>query len=267
MMTQQFSAKNVDPLALVDAHLHIDDVAFAPDRAAVLARAREVGIKKFVVAGYLAKYWPRLRRVCAQYPAQLVAAYGLHPLYLEEHQISQIAQLETWLEQAHAVAVGECGLDYYVPGLDPKRQQWFFIQQLAIAANAGLPVVVHARKAVEEVSLLLKKYPGLRGVVHSFAGSLQQAQRLVDAGFLLSFGGPITYPRAHRLRAIVQALPLDALLLETDAPDQPLYGYQGMRNEPMRLGEILTTVARLRDELPSVIAAATTANAQRLFAL
>lgn len=259
--------ETIAPEGLVDVHVHLDDEAFDLDRDEVIERARMAGVETLVIAGYAAGYWPRLRALCQRYPQRLFAAYGLHPMYLEEHAERDLDLLETWLVQERPVAVGECGLDYYLPGLDAARQRRFFERQLAIAVNARLPLVIHARKAVDDVIAAIRRHPGSRGLIHSFSGSLHQAQRLVDLGFLISFGGPLTYQRARRLREVARALPLAALLIETDAPDQPLSGYQGVRNEPARLVEVLAALAELRESDPVEIAAATTHNAQQLFGL
>jgi TatD DNase family protein len=171
------------------------------------------------------------------------------------------------LDHEPAVGVGECGLDYFVPGLDPQRQVDIFTAQLRLARQHDLPVIVHARRSVDHVIKYLRRYPGLRGVVHSFSGSEDQAHRLLDLGFLLGFGGPLTYPRAQRLRRLVQVLPLGALLLETDAPWQPGLEQQGGRNEPGFLPAVLAVAAAVRGQDPAEIAAATTRNALTLFRL
>ena len=151
--------------------------------------------------------------------------------------------------------------------MDRRHQQDYFEAQLALASERGLPVIVHARRAVEEVVLALRNFPGLRGVVHSFAGSEQQAERLYEMGFHLGMGGPVTYPRAKRLRQLVAHMPIEHLVLETDAPDQPNAGHQGARNEPSRILQTLCVIAELRNESPEAVAATTTANASRLFGL
>jgi TatD DNase family protein len=178
-----------------------------------------------------------------------------------------LTQLAHWLAQEKPVAVGECGLDYYVKTLDKSQQDYFFTAQLQLAQETRLPVIIHARRSVEAVIQQVRRFKYLSGVVHSFAGSLQQAQHLIELGFYLSFGGPITYPGAHKLRKLVQVLPLEALLLETDAPDQPLATHRGERNEPAYLLEVLHTVATLRAQDPMDIAQATTRNALKLFNL
>lgn len=253
-------------VSLVDSHAHIDDASFDGDRAQVLARAAEAGVRLLVVPGIDAASWPRIEALCACHPG-LVAAYGLHPLFLARHRPEHLDDLRERLRQGGAVALGEIGLDFYVEALDRGLQQDYFESQLAIAREFDLPVIVHARRAVEEVMLTLRRFPGLRGVVHSFAGSEQQADRLFEMGFLLGIGGPVTYPRAKRLRELVSAMPIEHLLLETDAPDQPNAGHQGARNEPVRMLQTLQVVAELRGQSPEAVAAATTANACRLFGL
>jgi len=138
---------------------------------------------------------------------------------------------------------------------------------LEIARDFSLPAILHARRALEEVIATIRRIGHLRGVVHSFSGSAEQAAQLWKSGFLIGLGGPVTYPRARRLREIVATMPLEFLLLETDSPDQPLHGHQGARNEPALLVEVCACVAQLRGVDPAEIAAATTANAERLFAL
>ena len=163
--------------------------------------------------------------------------------------------------------MGECGLDYFVEGLDRDAQATFFEGQLRLAREFDLPLIVHARRAVDAVIAAVRKVGGLRGVVHSFSGSLEQAEQLWKLGFMLGLGGPVTYERARRLRKLAATMPIEHLLLETDAPDQPDSNHRGQRNEPARITTVLETIATLRDAPPADIAAATTANAERLFSL
>jgi TatD DNase family protein len=251
---------------LVDSHSHVDVDAFDADRGAVLARARAAGVMRQLVPAVDAASWPRLRDVCAA-ERGLFPAYGLHPTFLAAHRPQHLAQLREWIEKERPLAVGECGLDHFLEGLDRTAQASYFEAQLQVARDFDLPVIVHARRAVEDVLLAIRKVGGLRGVVHSFSGSLQQARQLWEHGFLLGLGGPVTYARARRLRRLAAGMPLEFLLLETDAPDQPDCHTQGQRNEPARLAVVLEAIARLRDQPPEDIAAATTANAERLFRL
>ena len=251
---------------LVDSHSHFDAPEFDGDRDAALARARAAGVTRQVVPAVAASSWPKLREVCAQ-DAGLFAAYGLHPMYLSEHRPAHLEDLRTWIEREKPVAVGECGLDFFVEGLDAETQQQYFDGQLRLAREFDLPLIVHARRAVDAVIAAVKRVGRLRGVVHSFSGSPEQARQLWQLGFLIGLGGPVTYERANRLRALARTMPLDYLLLETDAPDQPDAGIRGQRNEPARLPVVRDVIADLRGAAPEDIAAATTRNAERLFKL
>lgn len=251
---------------LIDSHCHLDAPGFDRDRDAVVVRARAAGVRIQVLPAVEAAAWPKLRDICSGDDG-LHPAYGLHPMYLSAHREEHLRLLREWLGRERAVAVGECGLDYYVEGLDHNAQQDFFEGQLGIARDLDLPVIVHARRAVDPVIATLRRIGGLRGVVHSWSGSEQQARQLWEMGFMLGIGGPVTYERARRLRRTVAGMPLEYLLLETDAPDQPDAGIRGQRNEPARLTHVLETVASLRDESPEAIARATRDNAIRLFGL
>lgn len=253
-------------LRLVDTHSHFDVDAFDPDRDAALARAMDAGVLAQIVPAIDADGWPRLRDVCKAEPG-LHAAYGLHPIYLPWHRREHLDWLKTWLDTEPCVAVGEIGLDYYVEDLDRGEQQHYFEVQLKLARDFDLPVVVHARRAFDAVIATLRRFMPLRGVVHSFAGSQAQAEQLYKLGFLLGIGGPVTYERAQRLRRVVAAMPIEHLLLETDSPDQPDSQWRGQRNEPARMIHVLDAIAELRNEDPALIAAATTANAERLFGI
>lgn len=253
-------------LELTDSHAHIDDTSFDGDRDAVFARARGAGVRHIIVPAIDRESWPRIASLCAEYPDAL-PAYGLHPIYIDRHQPGHLDDLVTQLKTHRAVAVGEIGLDFFLPELDPEQQRAYFLRQLRIARDFDLPVIVHARRAMDEVTSTMKRIGGLRGVVHSFSGSVQQAERLWELGFCIGLGGPLTYERAQRLRHIVATMPLDRLLLETDAPDQPGAGHRGQRNEPSHLLEVLGVAAQLRGESEAQVAAVTTANARRLFQL
>ena len=251
---------------LVDSHCHLDDAGFDSDRADVVARARMAGITRQIVPAVDAAGWPKLQEVCAG-DSGLFPAYGLHPMFLASHRAAHLAELRGWLERERPVAVGECGLDHFVEGLDHATQLHYFDAQLRLAREFDLPVIVHARRAVDQVIAAIRRIGGLRGVVHSFAGSRQQAGVLWDNGFLLGLGGPVTYSRANRLRTLAAEVPVEWLLLGTDAPDQPGEGHRGERNEPAHMVEVLMTIAELRGIATTELAAATTANAERLFRL
>lgn len=257
---------------LVDSHCHLDASELDHDREAVIRRARAAGVQRQIVPAVDAAGWPKLRDICAA-DVGLYPAYGLHPMFLPSHRDTHLADLHDWIAREHPVAVGECGLDFFVEGLDAEIQQRFFEGQLVLARDFDLPVIVHARRAVDAVIAAIKRIGGsgssqrLRGVVHSFSGSIEQARQLWDLDFFIGLGGPVTYDRAKRLHRLVAEMPLDRLLLETDSPDQPDTEIRGQRNEPARLPFICETIARLRGEEPTAIAAATTRNAERLFGI
>ena len=251
---------------LVDSHSHLDADEFDPDRHQVIARARAAGVTRQIVPAVSAAGWEKLRRLCASEPG-LFPAYGLHPMYLAEHRPEHLVALREWIERERPVAIGECGLDFFVEGLDATQQSLFFEGQLRHARDFDLPVIVHARRAVDQVMAAIRRFGPLRGVIHSFSGSADQARRLYDLGFLIGLGGPVTYERASRLRTLAATLPIEYLLLETDAPDQPDSGHRGQRNEPARLTTVRDTIAALRGVESDLVARATTANAERLFRL
>lgn len=253
-------------MRLIDSHCHLDAPEFDGDRDAVLARAAENGVVAQIIPAVSASTFPALAALCRD-RTNLFAAYGLHPMYLDQHADADMDVVRAQLGAAPAVAVGECGLDFFVEGLDPERQRRLFDAHLRLARDVDLPLILHARRAVDEVIQRLRRIGGLRGVVHSFSGSAEQARQLFQLGFCLGIGGPVTYDRAQRLRGIVAGMPIEHLLLESDAPDQPNASARGARNEPTAIVEVAQVIASLRGVDATDIAAATTANAVRLFRL
>ncbi len=251
---------------LIDSHLHLDDERFSEDRDQVIARARQQGVAGMVVPAVHRRSWNVIATLASGH-VDVFPAYGLHPMFQQEHRAEHLEDLSEWLDTQPAVAVGEIGLDFFVEQADREAQHRYFSRQLAIAGEQKLPVIIHARRAVDAVILGVRRQPGLRGVVHSFSGSEEQARQLFDLGFLLGLGGPLTYPGAHRLHRLVAAMPLDHLLLESDAPDQPGVEHRGQRNEPAWVRTTLSHIARLRGEDEIQVAMATSANAERLFQL
>ncbi|MEA9709485.1 TatD family hydrolase [Xanthomonas campestris] len=253
-------------MPLIDSHCHLDASEFDADRAAVIARAQAAGVMQQVVPAITATSWPGLREACAL-ASGLHPAYGLHPIFLDQHRPEHLELLAEWIARERPCAIGECGLDFFLDGLDAQTQRHYFDGQLQLAKRFDLPLIVHARRAVEEVIARIKAVGGIRGVVHSFAGSPEQAQQLWKLDFMIGLGGPVTYPRANRLRGLAAQMPLQHLLLETDAPDQPDAEIRGQRNEPARLRTVLDCIAQLRGEPAEAIATQTSANARRLFGL
>jgi TatD DNase family protein len=253
-------------MTLIDTHCHFDEPDFADDREIIVKQMEQLGVTNLIFPAVTAANWPRLRDICATSP-HFHATYGLHPVYLAEHQPHHVTELHTWLAKEKPVAVGECGLDFYLPTLDIPVQEALFVEHLKLAREFDLPLIIHARRSVDAITRYIRRFPGIRGVIHSFAGSQQQADILIKLGFYLGVGGTSTYPRANRLRHLLAHVPLERLLLETDSPDQPDSAWRGKRNDPTRLPVIAATLAELRSDTIAHIAAVTTANAVQLFNL
>ena len=253
-------------MRLIDSHCHLDDDRLDAERDAVIAEAAAQGITRMVVPATTANRWEKIKSLCARH-AGLYPAYGLHPMFIEQHQAIHLRELDEWLAREEVVAVGECGLDFYRSRVDEKWQKQLFQEQLQLADNHRLPVIVHVRKAMDDVISLLRRQGRHGGVVHSFAGSEQQARQLYDLGFKLGIAATVGFERARKLRAVVAAMPEDALLLESDAPDQPGCGHRGELNRPAYIVEHLQTMAELRQVAVEDLAAALTRNTELLFKL
>ena len=258
------------PVNLVDSHCHLDLTSFDADRLAVLQRAQKAFVSDIIVPAITASRWHHLKAVSDDHEC-LRPAFGLHPMFMPEHTLQHLDDLDVFLQSEKAVALGECGLDFFIKTEQSeeakKAQLHLFSSQLSIAQQHNLPVIIHSRKSLDLVLKEIRQKTELRGVIHSFSGSQQQAHQLIDQGFYLGFGGPITYTRAKNLRRLVTNLPLDALLLETDAPDQPDASHYGQRNEPAWLNSIAETVADLRGISYQEVVKTTSHNAYTLFQL
>jgi TatD DNase family protein len=256
---------------LIDTHCHLDADAFSADRDAVAAGARTVGVCAIVVPAVDANSFAAVRDCCARHDA-CFPAYGIHPLFVDRAGEPDLATLRDWLIResggAHpAVAVGEIGLDFFVAGFDAVRQAHFFVEQLKIARELDLPVLLHVRRSVDQVLKCLRRIKVPGGIAHAFNGSRQQADEFIKLGFKLGFGGALTFPRALRIRELAATLPLDSIVLETDAPDMsPEFAGQA-RNTPGNLPRIAAVLARLRGIPPETLAQATSTNAKGVLRL
>lgn len=255
---------------LIDAHCHLDFEAFDHDRSAVLQRAKENDISDIIIPGTEKSRWDQIKKLCAKnHPGQpkLHACYGLHPYWTDEHSKQDTEELTRYIDKNRPVAIGECGLDFRPQQADKKTQLYYFEKQLEIAANNQLPVVIHSVKATETVIQIIKKFNGLNGMIHSYSGSVEQAKQLIELNFLISIGGSVTYENAKSIRKVAREIPLESLLIETDAPDQPDRINKGQRNEPAYLVNTLAEISELRDEQQEVISSHTTVNAKNLFSI
>ena len=258
----------------IDTHCHLDAPEFASDLPAVRARARQAGVGLCVWPAVQAADFKRVQALATVHGDAY--ALGIHPLFTPNAQEQDLHTLDQALTQAqgdpHLVAVGEIGLDGFVPGLDMARQQHFYRAQLALAQRHRLPVLLHVRRSADTLLGGLRQCPVVGGIAHAFNGSHQQAEQFIAMGFKLGFGGALTFERALQLRRLASELPLDALVLETDAPDIPprwLYRTQAERaqgavmgrNEPAELVRIAQCLADVRGMPLADLALATTANA------
>lgn len=256
-------------MQLIDTHTHLDFPDFDEDRLQVLAEARALGVEKLVILGVEHGNWQRLWDQVLAHDG-LYASFGLHPVYLESHQPEDVQRLEQWLleRQGHEklCAVGEFGLDYYLPELDRERQQTLFEAQLELAQRLELPALLHVRRAHAQVIATLKRFKLKRaGIIHAFAGSYEEAREYIKLGFRLGLGGAATWPQANRLRQVIPRLPLDAVVLETDSPDMAPAMYPHIRNSPAHLPAICRELATLLAVEPEELAAASSRNAAELF--
>ena len=258
----------------MDTHCHLDAPEFDADRDAVVERARAVQVSMLVLPAVEAAHFERVRALAHRH--RLAYALGIHPLYTDraaDTDLELLAQaLKTHADDPRLVAVGEIGLDHFVPGLDRQRQQAFYLAQLKLARQAGLPVLLHVRRSADALLAGLRRLPVSGGIAHAFNGSQVQAEEFARRGFKLGFGGALTHERALQIRRLAVGLPDNALVLETDAPDIPpqwLYrtaqqrtaGLAHGRNEPMELPRIAQVLAGLRGCSLEALAEQTTANA------
>jgi TatD DNase family protein len=243
----------------IDTHCHLDAAEFKSDRGAVHAAAVAAGVGTIVVPAVEAANFQAVADTCRLH-AGCFPAYGIHPMYVGRARESDLMSLRAALADGNAVAVGEIGLDFFVPERNEALQAWYFVEQLKIARDLNLPVLLHLRRAVDTVLKHLRRSPLPGGIAHAFNGSRQQAEEFIKLGFKLGFGGAMTWHRATHLRELAATLPLSSIVLETDAPDIPPEFIGRTRNSPAYLPRIAETLAHLRGLPLETVAQATTAN-------
>ena len=262
---------------LIDTHCHLDAGEFAPDRAAVIARARQAGVAAIVIPSVDRGNFEAVGALARSFPGGAYAL-GIHPMYVPHAQDADLDLLDRCIQAAlpdpRFVAIGEIGLDFFVPALKAPdmaaRQEHFYRAQLELAARYGLPVLLHVRRSQDLLLKHLRRCPAVTGIAHAFNGSFQQAHQFIEHGFALGFGGAMTFPRARQIRRLAAQLPLEALVLETDAPDlAPAWLGSGAssaraRNEPAELAVIGRELAALRDVDEAFLVEATARNARRV---
>ena len=258
----------------IDTHCHLDASEFDGDRQAVVDRARTAEVAQIVIPAVAAFDFDTVHELAHRHG--FTYALGVHPLYVMRAQAQDLTlladRLRAWRDDPRLVAVGEIGLDFFVPGIDAQRQQQFYLAQLKLAREQGLPVLLHVRRSADQLLAGLRRVAVSGGIAHAFNGSEQQAQAFWKLGFRLGFGGTLTFDRSLQIRRLAASMPAEALVLETDAPDIPpqwLYktaeqraAGASSRNEPAELPRIAETLAALRGWSLAQTAAQTSANAR-----
>lgn len=254
-------------MKLIDSHCHINFDAFDHDRVAVVQRAARAGIHTLVVPGVSRKLSQSTEWQNDCGAVSIIQGFGLHPYFINQHQDTDLDWLATTLHGDPAAFIGEVGLDSTVDHYE--RQLVLFSEQLQLAIEYQRPLVLHHRRSQADLLRLIKpvrsRLPVVPGVLHAFSGSFAQAKEWVALGFMLGVGGTITYQRAQKTRRALAQIPIEFLLLETDAPDMPLFGYQGQRNEPAQAAQVLLELSELQQLPPAMLADIIWDNTQRLF--
>jgi TatD DNase family protein len=257
---------------LIDSHCHLDylDIpSVAGGIAGALERGRQAGVTAIIVPAVDPSNFDRVAMLAKAYP-EVYFALGIHPMYVQglgdDALIALQNALDRYRHNPKLIAVGEIGLDHYVPGLDREKMEAFYSAQCQLARDWNLPVILHVRKAQDRVLKHLRQSGITRGIAHAFNGSLQQAQAYIAQGVCLGFGGAMTYPRANQIRRLAAALPLESIVLETDSPDiAPAWRARGQPNEPQEIAAIAEEMALLRFACAKDIAVQTSQNLARLF--
>jgi TatD DNase family protein len=252
----------------IDTHCHLDATEFGGEQAALSADAAQSGVSSIVIPAIATFNFARVAELSRQY-SNCAYALGIHPLLTPQAEESDLKTLESAiiaaLDDPRFVAIGEIGLDYFVPELKQgalrDKQEYFFAEQLKLAKQFALPVLLHVRRSQDIILKYLRRHTVPGGIAHAFNGSEQQAQRFIDLGFKLGFGGAMTFPRALQIRRLAAGLPLDALVLETDAPDISPAWLHPAHNTPQQIPRIGSVLAELRNLPLEDIARATTDNA------
>ena len=253
-------------MILIDTHCHLDAAEFDADRESVIQEAAHHQVKMMVVPAVHRKNFETVTQLAKKY-SSCAHALGIHPIYVTSSELKDLdflkQEVENQMESEHPpVAIGEIGLDFFIADFDKSLQEHYFIEQLKIAKEYHLPVILHVRSAIDDILKHLRKYKIQGGIAHAFNGSRQQADAFIDLGFKLGFGGALTYPRALKIRALVSSLPLESIVLETDAPDMPPEWLEKtQKNTPKELTKIIKIIASLKRINESQVAEITTKNA------
>ena len=249
---------------IIDTHCHIDLPVFDQDRDQIIKTCQKAGINQIIVPAIEAASWQTLLEISKTHTT-LYPTLGLHPVFINRHNESDLEKLDELAEQCSPLAIGEIGLDFFITDTDKIKQKHFFEEQLLIAKKHQLPVVLHVRKAHDDVLSHLKDKDLPGGTCHAFNGSYEQAKRYIDLGFKLGFGGTLTFPNARKIHQLAKQIPLESIVLETDAPDMSGYAHQGQRNQPDYITDALTALSAIKQVSPEQVADQTSLNARQVF--
>ena len=252
----------------IDTHAHLDLAEFAPDRDAVIDRARKAGVRRMITVG-IGMAECRAALALASRHSDIYAAIGVHPHNASSLDLAALDFLEQHATNEKVVALGEMGLDFYRDRSPRADQERCFRAQLDLARSLRLPVIVHDRDAHAETLALLRaeRAADVGGVIHCFSGDMRMARACIDLGFYISIPGTVTFKNARNLHAVAQQIPLERMLIETDCPYLVPVPFRGKRNEPAYVVHVAARIARLREVSAAEVAAATSANARRLFGI
>ena len=252
---------------IFDTHAHYDDEAFDADREELLASMPENGVGLIVDPGCDLESSRRAVEIAEKYP-HVYAAVGWHPENCAPYTRESLDTLRAWAKDPKVVAIGEIGLDYYWEQNSPREfQQEVFRDQLALAQELGLPVIVHDRDAHADCLAIVKEFPQVRGVFHCYSGSVEMAHELLRRGWYLGFDGPITYKNAAKAPEVIAACPVERILLETDSPYLAPVPNRGKRNDSRNLPFIAARVAQIKGMTTDQVAEVTLQNGKKLFDL
>lgn len=246
---------------LTDTHCHLDAAEFGNDQEALVLSAQSAGVTRIIAPSVDRESFAAVHRLCSTLPG-CFPAYGIHPMYTNAAMPEDLGILREYLKDHKPIAVGEIGLDFFIENYDQQKQEYYFTEQLKLACEFDLPVLLHIRHAQDTVLKHLRRIRVKGGIAHAFNGSAHQAEEFIKLGFKLGFGGAATYTRATRLHSLFRDLPLASIVLETDAPDMPpAFLQRPQPNKPEYLPRIAEILARLRQISPEALARATSENA------
>ncbi len=251
---------------LIDTHVHLNNDALYENVEHYIKKATDEGVKTFIVIGYNPMMNERAIKIAETYE-NVYASVGMHPTYVKDMQKGDVELFTKQLSHPKVKAVGECGLDYHWDKENPEAQKEMFAKQIELSKALDMPISIHMRDATEDTYNVLKAFAPVKGIMHCYSGSKEYAERFLDLGLHISLGGPVTFKNAKKPKEVAKIVPLDKLLIETDAPFLAPHPYRGKQNDSSYLPLIAQSIAELKNTDYETIAKHTTQNAKKLFGL